>query len=241
MGAACPDEAGDFFAFMTTGGRLVVGPGAALQIMFGVGGEHDLTERELPTCAGWRDSRPVRVGNGAWNQKQIDVYGELLGAAYRLADQITEIDEDTQRFLVACADAAAERWREEDQGIWEVRGDPQHFLYSKVMPENIDAFRDAMRFVESSRRRTGGYRWSLLRSGEVEDLLLESFMVPSWGEYRRQQTQRLTGRDREIRTAAHGYADGEPREDHYFPEPDLHLAVKISQPRPGGAEESEQM
>ena len=56
--------------------------------MFGVGGEHDLTERELPHLAGWRDSRPVRVGNGAWNQQQIDVYGELLGAAHRLADQI---------------------------------------------------------------------------------------------------------------------------------------------------------
>lgn len=90
-----------------------------------------------------------------------------------------------------------------------------------VHPENMDAFRDAMRLVESSRRRTGGYRWSLLRSGEVEDELLESFMVPSWGEYRRQQTQRLTGRDREIRAAAHAYADGDPRETHYFPEPDL--------------------
>ena len=90
-----------------------------------------------------------------------------------------------------------------------------------VHPENVDAFRDAMRLVEGSRRRTGGYRWSLLRSGEVEDELLESFMVPSWGEYRRQQTQRLTGRDREIGTAARAYVDGEPRETHYFPEPDL--------------------
>ena len=56
--------------------------------MFGVGGEHDLSERELPHLAGWRDSRPVRVGNGAWQQRQLDVYGELLGAAHRLAGQL---------------------------------------------------------------------------------------------------------------------------------------------------------
>jgi len=73
------------------------------------------------------------VGNGAWDQRQIDIYGELLGAAHRLADQLESIDEDTKRFLVACADTAAAHWGEKDQGIWEVRGDPQHFLYSKVM------------------------------------------------------------------------------------------------------------
>jgi GH15 family glucan-1,4-alpha-glucosidase len=131
--AACPDEADDFFAFMTTAAASSVGPGHGLQIMFGVGGEHDLTERELPHLPGWKDSRPVRVGNGAWNQQQIDVYGELLGAAHRLADQLSAIDDDTRRFLIACADTAATHWIEKDQGIWEVRGDPQHFLYSKVM------------------------------------------------------------------------------------------------------------
>ncbi len=131
--AACPDEADDFFAFMTTAAASSVGPGRGLQIMFGVGGEHDLSERELGHLPGWRNSRPVRVGNDAWDQQQIDVYGELLGAAHLLADQLTNIDDDTKRFLVACADAAATRWVEKDQGIWEVRGDPQHFLYSKVM------------------------------------------------------------------------------------------------------------
>jgi GH15 family glucan-1,4-alpha-glucosidase len=131
--AACPDEANDFFAFMTTAAASSVGPGVGLQIMFGVGGEHDLSERELRHLPGWRDSRPVRVGNGAWNQQQIDVYGEVLGAAFRLADKLSEFDDETKRFLVACADAAASHWVEKDQGIWEVRGDPQHFLYSKVM------------------------------------------------------------------------------------------------------------
>ena len=131
--AACPDEADDFFAFMTTAAASSIGPDSGLQIMFGIGGEHDLTERTLPHLEGWRDSRPVRVGNGAWDQRQIDVYGELLGAAYRLADQLAGIDEDTKRFLVACADTAAAHWVEKDQGIWEVRGEAQAFLYSKVM------------------------------------------------------------------------------------------------------------
>jgi alpha,alpha-trehalase len=131
--AACPDEAEDFFAFMTTAGAGGIGPEDSLQIMFGVGGEHDLSERSLEHLRGWRDSRPVRVGNGAWNQRQVDVYGELLGAAARLADQMRMPDDETRWFLRACADTAAVRWRDRDQGIWEVRGEPQHFLYSKVM------------------------------------------------------------------------------------------------------------
>ena len=131
--AACPDEAGDFFAFMTTAAAAAIGPGDPLQIMFGVGGEHDLTERTVPHLRGWRNSRPVRIGNGAWSQQQIDVYGELLDAAHRLADEITTMDDDMRAFLVALADTAAERWRETDRGIWEVRGEPRHFLYSKVM------------------------------------------------------------------------------------------------------------
>jgi alpha,alpha-trehalase len=130
--AACPDEASDFFAFLTTAAPSLA-KDRTLQIMFGVGGEHDLSERVLPHLGGWRGSRPVRVGNGAWNQRQIDVYGELLDAARILSGQLGEVDDDVRRFLVACADTAAEHWRESDQGIWEVRGDPRHFVYSKVM------------------------------------------------------------------------------------------------------------
>ncbi|MGZ4619961.1 MAG: glycoside hydrolase family 15 protein [Frankiaceae bacterium] len=131
--AACPDEAGDFFTFLATAAAGSLSNRTPLQIMFGVGGEHDLSERTLPHLAGWKNSRPVRVGNGAWSQQQVDVYGELLDAAHRLYEQIGELDADTRAFLVACADAAAERWREADQGIWEIRGEARHFLYSKVM------------------------------------------------------------------------------------------------------------
>jgi GH15 family glucan-1,4-alpha-glucosidase len=131
--AACPHEAGKFFGFLADTAASQLRRGADLQIMFGVGGEHDLSERELPHLAGWRASRPVRVGNGAWDQRQLDVYGELVGAAQRLADQLGELDLVTQQFLAAAADAAASRWNEKDQGIWEIRGEPRDFLYSKLM------------------------------------------------------------------------------------------------------------
>jgi GH15 family glucan-1,4-alpha-glucosidase len=131
--AACPDEANKFFSFLADAAASQLHRGLDLQIMFGIGGERDLTERELPHLAGWRDSRPVRVGNGAWTQRQLDVYGELLSAAQRLVDQLGELDPITQRFLAAAADAAAVRWKEKDQGIWEIRGEPRDFLYSKLM------------------------------------------------------------------------------------------------------------
>jgi GH15 family glucan-1,4-alpha-glucosidase len=131
--AACPDEADAFFTYMAMSAAAQVQRGGDLQIMFGVGGEHDLTERELLHLAGWRDSRPVRVGNGAWDQRQLDVYGELLNAAARLPDVIERCPAATKTFLADLADAAAARWSEADQGIWEVRGQAQHFLYSKLM------------------------------------------------------------------------------------------------------------
>jgi GH15 family glucan-1,4-alpha-glucosidase len=131
--AACPDEANRFFAFLAGAAASQLDLGADLQIMFGVGGERDLSERELPHLRGWRSSRPVRVGNGAWRQRQLDVYGELLGAAQRLVEQLGELDQVTRSFLVAAADTAGRRWTERDQGIWEVRGEPREFLYSKLM------------------------------------------------------------------------------------------------------------
>jgi GH15 family glucan-1,4-alpha-glucosidase len=131
--AACPDEASKFFGFLAGAAASQLQRGIDLQIMFGIGGERDLTERELPHLGGWRGSRPVRVGNGAWDQRQLDVYGELLGAAQRLVEQLGELDPITRRFLVAAADTAASRWKEKDQGIWEIRGEPRNFLYSKLM------------------------------------------------------------------------------------------------------------
>ncbi|GAA3481844.1 glycoside hydrolase family 15 protein [Streptomyces yanii] len=79
--AACPDEAEAFFRWMAQAAARASGYCHDLQIMFGIRGERDLSERELPHLPGWRGSRPVRVGNTAWQQRQLDVYGELLSAA----------------------------------------------------------------------------------------------------------------------------------------------------------------
>jgi alpha,alpha-trehalase len=130
---ACSDEAEDFVSFMTSsaGGR-VLGDGP-LQIMYGIGGEHDLSERTLPHLRGWRDSGPVRVGNGAWTQEQLDVYGELLDCLYLSRDRLGDLHPEIQRFVADLADAAARRWDERDAGMWEMRGEPQHHLSSKVL------------------------------------------------------------------------------------------------------------
>jgi GH15 family glucan-1,4-alpha-glucosidase len=131
--AACPDEAGRFFAYLSRAAATQLDRGLHLQIMFGIGGERDLTERQVPQLAGWRDSGPVRIGNDAWGQQQLDVYGSLLDAAHTLRAQLVDMDESTRRFLVAAVDAAASRWTEDDQGIWEVRGAARPFLHSKLM------------------------------------------------------------------------------------------------------------
>jgi alpha,alpha-trehalase len=150
--AACPDEANQFFDYVTSAAAGSLDQGGDLQIMFGIGGERDLTERELPHLEGWRHSVPVRVGNGAWNQRQLDVYGELLGAVYRLSDHLfdttarvgpmaspgrwgapPDLAPATRRFFVQLADTAALRWQDKDQGIWELRSEPRDFLYSKLM------------------------------------------------------------------------------------------------------------
>jgi GH15 family glucan-1,4-alpha-glucosidase len=130
--AACPDEAHHFFAFLSAASLGRVRRGEAPQIMFGIGGEHELPERELKRLAGWRDSRPVRVGNAAYSQKQLDVYGEIFGAFVRLRDQV-QADPTLVEFLGFMADQAAGRWEEDDHGIWEIRGDSRPYLHSKLM------------------------------------------------------------------------------------------------------------
>jgi alpha,alpha-trehalase len=128
---ACPDEVEEFLSFMTSsaGGK----PGGSLQIMYGVGGEHDLSERELSHLRGWRDSRPVRLGNGAWDQVQLDVYGELLNSLYLYREKLGELHPEIQAFAADLADTAARRWLESDSGIWEMRGESRHHLSSKVL------------------------------------------------------------------------------------------------------------
>jgi len=131
--AACPTDAHRFFNFLGATALIQVREHGNLQVLFGIEGEHDLSERELPHLPGWRNSAPVRVGNAAWNQRQLDVYGELMTAAHRVRGQLRDLGDAGRRFLVEVADAAAARWQERDHGIWEMRSEPQHYLHSKLM------------------------------------------------------------------------------------------------------------
>jgi len=131
--SGCGFEATNFFDFFAnaTAGSLASGQG--LQIMYGIRGERFIPEHELHHLTGHRDSRPVRIGNGAWNQTQLDVYGELLDAAAQVEALGVGIDPELGQFLADVADRAALRWIDTDEGIWEVRGGAGHFLYSKLM------------------------------------------------------------------------------------------------------------
>ena len=128
---ACSDEADAFLAFLanSAGGHV---HGEPIQIMYGVGGERDLSERVLGHLRGWRESRPVRVGNGAWMQTQLDVYGELLESLLMYRERLGELDRSTQHFVADLADAAADSWERPDAGMWEMRGEPRHHLSSKL-------------------------------------------------------------------------------------------------------------
>ena len=180
--AACPDEAHWFFSWMAGAVATQIRRGVDLQIMFGVGGERDLSERSLPHLEGWRASRPVRIGNGAWNQRQLDVYGELLGAARRLRDQLADLDEVTRTFLVEVADAAALRWQDQDQGIWEVRGDPRDFLYSKLMCwVALDSALDLADILHAHNRIDA---WTKTR-----ELIRDAILTRGWSEKARAFTQ----------------------------------------------------
>jgi GH15 family glucan-1,4-alpha-glucosidase len=113
--------------------RSAAGSAEDLQIMYGAGGERRLVELELEHAEGYREARPVRVGNAAANQTQLDTFGSLLDLAWRWHLRGRSPDDDYWRFLLALVDAAAERWREPDSGIWEIRGAPKHFVHSKAM------------------------------------------------------------------------------------------------------------
>lgn len=110
-----------------------VGRARDLQLVYGIGGERRLVEHELPELEGWRGSQPVRVGNAAHGQFQLDVYGELLDAVHEGHRFTAELQPERWRFLTRVANLVADRWREPDEGIWETRAGRKHHVHSKVM------------------------------------------------------------------------------------------------------------
>jgi GH15 family glucan-1,4-alpha-glucosidase len=122
-------EAGDFFAFIAD----AASGAEELQVMYGIGGERSLEEYELGHLGGYDGATPVRIGNGAFNQKQHDVWGAYLDSVYLHTKSRDQLPESMWPILSRQVECAVEHWREPDRGIWEVRGEPQHFVSSKVM------------------------------------------------------------------------------------------------------------
>jgi GH15 family glucan-1,4-alpha-glucosidase len=124
-------EADAFFGWLE---RLCLRCSGGLRIMYTIEGRNTPGEVTLDHLAGYGNSRPVRIGNAAFDQEQLDVYGEVLDAAHLHVEWRKQpLAPETWAVLSRFADTAAARWCEPDQGIWEVRGPPQHFLYSKLM------------------------------------------------------------------------------------------------------------
>jgi alpha,alpha-trehalase len=122
-------EANDFFYFLAD----LAESEAELQIMYGIGGERDLTEQELSHLSGYAGARPVRTGNGAFDQRQHDVWGVLLDSLYLHTRSRDRLDERRWPMVRRQVEAALTHWRDPDQGLWEVRGPAQHFTASKIM------------------------------------------------------------------------------------------------------------
>jgi len=109
------------------------GTDGSLQLMYGLDGRHDLTEETLDHLDGYRGSRPVRLGNGAYDQLQLDIYGELMDAVYLYNKHGDPISYDLWTRLRTLINWVCDNWQREDEGIWEIRGGRRHFVYSKLM------------------------------------------------------------------------------------------------------------
>jgi GH15 family glucan-1,4-alpha-glucosidase len=121
-------EANDFFYFIAD----VADGEEDLQVMYGVGGERELDEHVLDHMSGYEGARPVRVGNDAYKQEQHDVWGALLDSVYLHTRSRDSIDERVWPILVRQVEMAVDNWQKPDRGIWEVRGEPKHFTFSKM-------------------------------------------------------------------------------------------------------------
>ncbi|WP_241256630.1 glycoside hydrolase family 15 protein [Rhodococcus sp. KRD162] len=126
-------EANDFFAFMSDVATTANGEVNPLQVMYGIGGEKTLDEEELSHLSGYDGAQPVRIGNGAYNQEQHDIWGTMLDSVYLHVKSREHVPEFLWPLLKRQVEEAIANWRKPDRGIWEVRGEPQHFTSSKLM------------------------------------------------------------------------------------------------------------
>ena len=167
-------EAADYMSFL--GQRIRDhNPDGSLPIMFGIDGRHEIAEEELDNLEGYRGSRPVRVGNGAAGQLQLDIYGELMDAVYLFNKYGSPISYDMWVALRGLVDWVCDNWQREDDGIWEVRGVRRHWVYSKLMCwVCIDR---ALRLADKRSFPADRDRWL-----KVRDQIYEEIMERGWSE-----------------------------------------------------------
>jgi GH15 family glucan-1,4-alpha-glucosidase len=154
----CVNEADAFRAFIV---RSAAGHADDLRVLYGVGGERRLTTSTVDGLEGYRQSSPVRIGNGAVTQRQLDAYGEIVNLMWRWHRRGHSPSDDDWRFVVSLIDHAAEHCTEPDSGIWEWPGEPQHFVHSKVLCWS--ALDRGIRLADECMRRAPTRRWAQVR------------------------------------------------------------------------------
>lgn len=152
-------------------------PDGSLQIMYGIDGRHALTEEILDHLEGYKGSRPVRIGNGAYNQLQLDIYGELMDSVYLYNKYGSPISYDLWTHLRQLINWVCDNWQRKDEGVWEVRGGRQHFVYSKLMC--WVALDRAIRLADKRSFPADRDRWLKCR-----DQIYEEIMTRGWNPKR---------------------------------------------------------
>jgi GH15 family glucan-1,4-alpha-glucosidase len=160
--------------------RAVAGSPDQLQIMYGLGGERRLTEWEVPWLPGYEGSAPVRIGNAAVNQIQLDVYGEIVDALYHATLHGLAVVERQRAIGHLLLEHLSTIWKQPDEGIWEVRGPPQHFTHSKVMA--WVAFDRAVKVLEHLGGDESIERWRQERDAIHADVCAKAF-DPALGSF----------------------------------------------------------
>jgi GH15 family glucan-1,4-alpha-glucosidase len=159
------DEATAWVAWLL---RAVAGQPGQIQIMYGIAGERRLTEFEAPWLPGYENSRPVRIGNAAHDQFQLDVYGEILDVFHVARRYGVDPGDDAWNVVRVLIDFVEQHWREPDEGIWEVRGPRRHFTHSKVMA--WVAVDRAVKAIEHHGQQGPVEKWRALRDAIHEDV-----------------------------------------------------------------------
>jgi GH15 family glucan-1,4-alpha-glucosidase len=175
------EEANQFMDWLQSRVRELA-PDGSLQTVYGIDGAHELVEEELDHLDGYKNSKPVRIGNGAYKQLQLDIYGELLDSVYLFNKYGKPISYDLWLNLRLLLNWVCDNWQEPDEGIWEVRGGKQHFVYSKLLC--WVALDRGLRLADKRSFPADRARWIKTR-----DAIYEEIMAKGWSESRQSFVQ----------------------------------------------------